>query len=291
MDHLVVSSFYKYVDLANPETFQNEHLNFCNSLGVKGKVLVSKEGINGVVSGTKEQIEQYEKRLLCHKDFLNMSFKRNIISEHPFKKTIVRLRNEIVTSRFDVDATNVGNYLTPLELKKMYDHNADFVIIDARNEYESRIGKFKNAITSNIDSFRDFPKIIPQLEKFKDKKLVLYCTGGVRCEKASALLIKNGFKDVNQVKDGILNFVEQYPDTYFYGRCFVFDNRLSVNTGKNTKDISICERCHKPCGDYINCLNTKCDQMFICCSDCVIEYNHTCSKTCRGIVNSHTRLI
>lgn len=282
MDHLVVSSFYKYASLDNPESFQREHLELCNNLGVRGKVLVSREGINGTVSGNKEQIEKYEKTLLNHNKFSDMNFKRTFSSEHPFRKTIVRLRDEVVTSRFSVDTTTVGRHLSPFDLKKMYDNNEDFVIVDARNDYESKIGKFKNAITPGIENFRDFPQIIPQLEQFKDKKVVLYCTGGVRCEKASALLIKEGFKDVNQVKDGILNFVQEYPDTYFYGRCFVFDNRLSIQTGENTKDISVCAKCHKPCGDYINCANTTCDQMFLCCEDCITEYNHTCSKSCRG---------
>ena len=285
MAEIVVSSFYKYISLDSPESFQKEHLEFCNSIGIKGKVLVAKEGINGTVSGTKEQIEQYENKLNSYKEFSDVKFKRTTSLYHPFKKTIVRIRNEIVTSRFKVEAKKVGNHLSPSEVKKLYDNKEDFIILDARNNYESKIGKFKNAITPNIKTFRQFTKVIPELKKYKDKKIIMYCTGGVRCEKASALLIKEGFKDVNQIDGGILNYIEQYPDTYFEGRCFVFDHRLSVESGENVKDISICELCHEPCSNYINCANTYCDKLFIACKECRDQLKHTCSKNCRNVIS------
>lgn len=285
----VVSSFYKYVRLDNPSSFQEEHQEFCNDLGVKGKVLVSKEGINGTVSGTKEQINKYEKKLISYKEFSDMYFKKTTGDRHPFRRTIVRVREEIVTSKFNVETKNVGKYISSKELKNMYDNNEEFVIIDARNSYESKIGRFKDSITPKIDTFREFPRVISKIDKYKKKKIVLYCTGGVRCEKASALLIKEGFLNVNQLHGGILSYIEQYPDTYFEGRCFVFDNRLSIKSGENVKDISVCEKCHVPCSDYINCTNQRCDKMFIECSDCREQYEYTCSKTCRSFVMQHKR--
>ncbi len=283
MVNLVVSSFYKYVNLNNVESFRKEHQEFCNKLNIKGKVLVSAEGINGSVSGTKEQIEQYEKELLNINDFSGIKFKRSLSDFHPFRKTIVRTRPEIVSSGFGIDASNVGKHLTPLELKNLYDNNADFIILDARNDYESKIGRFKNAIIPNIETFREFPQILPQLEQFKDKKIVMYCTGGVRCEKASALLLKHGFKDVNQLQDGIFNYIEKFPGTYFEGRCFVFDDRLSIPTGEDVKDLALCEKCHIPCGEYTNCMNPSCNKLIIFCKDCREEWNNTCSKSCRNI--------
>lgn len=282
MQEIIVSSFYKYVDLENPEKFQKEHQEFCTNLGIKGKILVAEEGINGTVSGTKKQIEKYEKEILNNKVFEDIKFKRTKTNEHPFGKTIVRLRKEIVTSRFDVNTKKVGKYISPSELKRMYDNKEDFVIIDARNNYESKIGKFKNAITPKIETFREFPKIIRGLKQYKTKKVIMYCTGGVRCEKASALLIKEGFWDVSQLKDGILNYTEQYPNTYFEGRCFVFDNRLSIGS-ENTKDISLCEKCHTPCGEYTNCKNKKCDKLFICCNKCRKQFKNTCSGKCKKL--------
>lgn len=282
MVNIIVSSFYKYINLKNLEDFQKKHLDFCNNLGIKGKILVSEEGINGSVSGTKEQITKYEKEFLRHKEFSDIKFKRTTADKYPFKKTIVRIRDEIVTSRFDVDTKKVGKYVTPSELKRLYDKNEDFVIIDTRNNYESKIGKFRNAIIPNIKTFREFQKKVRNLKSlYKHKKVVLYCTGGVRCEKASALLIKEGFSDINQLHGGIISYINQYPNTYFDGRCFVFDDRISINSGRNTKDIALCEKCHLPCGNYINCKNTKCNKLFICCDECKKQYENTCSGKCK----------
>ncbi len=287
---LIVSSFYKYVNL-DPETFQKEHQEFCNSLGIKGKVLVAKEGINGTISGTKEQIDQYESKLRSYKELSNITFKRNGSPIPPFKKMMVKVRNEIITSRFNVNTDKVGKHMSPKELHELYEKNADFIIIDARNNYESKIGKFKNAMTPNIAIFRDFTKVIPQMKECKDKKIVLYCTGGVRCEKASALLMKKGFKDVNQLDDGILNYIEQYPDAYFEGRCFVFDDRLSIPSGVKDSVITLCEKCNVPCGEYINCANMKCDKLTIYCPDCNKKMESACSKRCMNIVRKIAQAI
>ena len=286
MEKLIVTSFYKYVSLSNLENFQKEHLDFCNEIGIKGKVLIGTEGINASISGNKEQIKEYKKKLKTYKEFSDIKFKDTESTYHPFRKTIVRIRKEIVTSNFNVDPTKTGHHLSPKELKNMYDKKEDFVIIDARNNYESKIGKFKNAITPKIETFREFTKVIAKLNKYKNKKIVMYCTGGVRCEKASALLIKKGFKDVNQIDGGILNYIEQYPDTYFEGRCFVFDDRLSIPSGKSNNEITLCEKCHIPCGKYSNCMNAKCNKLVIHCDECKIQYKDACSKKCRNLTSN-----
>ena len=279
---IIVSSFYKYITIKQPKKFQIEHHKYCNNLGIKGKILVSKEGINGTISGTKEQIDKYEKDLVKNKLFSDIAFKRTTAQLHPFKKTVVRVRKEIVTSGMKVDMNKRGTHLLPEKLKEMYNKKEEFVIVDARNNYEYKIGKFKEAITPKIETFREFKKVPKQLKEYKDKKIVMYCTGGVRCEKASAYMIKKGFKKVYQLEGGILNYIQKFPDSYFEGRCFVFDDRLSITSGKKTKDISVCEKCHKPSGRYINCLNKYCDRLFICCEECDGQWNGCCSKTCIG---------
>ncbi|MBS3168752.1 rhodanese-related sulfurtransferase [Candidatus Woesearchaeota archaeon] len=286
MEKITTSSFYKYIELENPEEFQENLLEYCIKLELKGKVLVAKEGINGTVSGNQKQIEEFEKHLLSFKDFKDIMFKRTETESHPYRKTHVRLRNEIVTSKFGIKTEKVGKHLTPENLKELYDKKDDFIILDARNNYEAKIGKFKNAVTSPIKYFRDFPKTIKDLEKYKNKKIVMYCTAGVRCEKASALLIANGFEDVNQLQGGIVNFINKFPDTYFEGRCFMFDDRISIATGSNTKDIAICEKCHNPSGNYINCKNAKCNKLMIMCEGCNEEWKDTCSKFCRNLSNN-----
>lgn len=277
---IIVSSFYKYVEIKNPKKFQIEHQAYCNKLKIKGKVLVSKEGINGTISGTRKQIEKYENELTKNKLFSDVKFKRTESEFHPFRKTIVRVRKEIVTSGMKVEMNKVGIHLAPEKLKEMYDKKEDFIILDARNDYEYKIGKFKNAITPKIDTFREFKKIPEQLKKHKNKKIVMYCTGGVRCEKASAYMIKKGFKNVYQLDGGIFSYIEKFPDSYFEGRCFVFDDRLSIASGCKTKDISLCEKCHKPSGRYINCINKYCDKLYLCCEECDEKLKHACSKGC-----------
>jgi UPF0176 protein len=279
---IIVSSFYKYVKINNLEEFQKQHLDFCNKLGIKGKILIAEEGINGSVSGTKEQTEKYKEELKKNKLFNNIKFKDNLSEAHPFRKTIVRIRKEIVTSGLKVNLENKGAYISPKELNKLIAKNKDVILVDARNNYESKIGKFRNAIAPDIELFREFKNIKTCLEKFKDKKIVTYCTGGVRCEKASALLRENGFNNVFQLEGGILNYINQFPDKHFEGRCFVFDNRISIPSGSKNNEISFCELCHVPSGRYINCRNVNCDKMFLCCEECSNYMEGACSKKCRA---------
>jgi len=284
MEQIITYSFYKYIQLDNPDFIQIDLLNFCKENEIKGKVLIAKEGINGTISGTKKQVKDFENKIKSIKEFSDLSFRITIANNHPYKKTLVRLRNEIVTSKFNIQVEKVGKHLTPKQINELYDKKEDFVILDARNNYESKIGKFKNAITPDIRYFRDFPKVIKNLEKYKNKKIVMYCTAGIRCEKASALLIKNGFQDVNQLQGGIISYINEFPDSNFEGRCFMFDDRISIETGENTKEIALCEKCHKPSGNYINCQNVKCNKFFIMCEDCNEEWKDTCSKFCRNLI-------
>ena len=277
---IIVSSFYKYVKINKLGEFQKNHLEFCNKLGIKGKVLVAKEGINSSISGTKDQIEKYKEGLRKNKLFRDIKFKDTLTEVHPFRKTIVRIRKEIVTSGLKVNLKNKGTYISPAELNKLIEKNKDLVLVDARNNYESKIGKFKKAITPNIELFREFKNIIPNLKKFKDKKIVTYCTGGVRCEKASAFLKENGFNNVFQLEEGILNYISQFPDKHFSGRCFVFDNRMSIPSGSKNSEISFCELCHVPSSRYVNCRNMSCDKMFLCCTECSKDMKGACSKKC-----------
>ena len=278
---MIISSFYKYSKISNPNLFRDKHQKYCNSLKIKGKILIAKEGINGTISGTKKQIQNYEKNLKKNKLFKDIKFKHTISKIHPFKKTIVRVKKEIVTSGLKVNLNKKAEYVSPKELNNIIDKQKDIILLDARNNYESKIGKFKNALTPNIETFKQFKKIKKDLLKFKNKKIITYCTGGVRCEKASAFLKENGFKNVFQLEGGILNYIEKFPNKHFEGRCFVFDNRMSIPSSKKSKEISICELCHVNCSHYINCINVKCDKLFICCNNCEKKFNHACSKKCK----------
>ena len=278
---MIVSSFYKYVKIENPVKFQQDHLKLCKSLDLKGRVLVGEEGINGSVYGAKNNVEKYKEELRKNQLFCDMEFKEQETEKPAFRKIFVRVRKEIVHLGLNVDLKKTGKLLPPKEFKEMLDRNDDIAIIDMRNVYETRIGRFKNARTLSMRNFRDLPKVINEIMDLKDKKIVAYCTGGIRCEKASSYLKESGFNDVMQLKGGILKFGEKFPDTYWEGKCFVFDDRLAIQLNKkNIEPLNECVWCHKKYDDYINCHNLDCDKLFICCEECKQSQNKSCSEEC-----------
>jgi len=207
--------FYKYVEVENPEEIVKEHLEWCLANDIKGRVFFASEGVNGTVSGTAENIEKYKAQLTSYPMFNDIWFKEDEAKEHAFKKMHVRLKKEIVNSSLNgTSLKNGGKRLTPEQLKQFYESGKDFIIVDARNWYESRIGRFKNALTPPMKNFREWKKVVEQLKDYKNKTIVTYCTGGIRCEKASAYMIENGFKEVYQLEGGIYDFIKKFPDTY-----------------------------------------------------------------------------
>lgn len=285
--------YYKYVPIRLPEKFAYEHLKLCKKLGLKGRIIVAKEGINGTVGGTKKAADSYMKIMRKDKRFADMQFKISSGLPGTFKKIFVRARPELVTLALDKEKIDPrrgrgGAYVKPEELKRMYDNNEDFVIVDMRNSYESAIGKFQNAVTMNMTVFKELPKAISELEPYKNKKIVTYCTGGIRCEKASAFLKKRGFKDVHQLEGGVVKYGEQFPDDYWEGKLFVFDERMAIpiNTPKNRKIIAECLHCGAKWDDYVNCANVKCNKLFLCCDECQKKWANCCSFACIKIIDN-----
>lgn len=278
--------YYQYVTIENAPQFAYHHLKLCKELGLKGRILVADEGINGTVGGPQQATEEYMRIMREDPRFADMEYKISTGSTNSFKKIFVRYRPELVTLNFAekiVPKKDGGTYIEPSELKKLYDNQEDFVIIDMRNGYEAKIGKFKNAVTLKMKVFKELPEIVEkELIKYRDKKVVTYCTGGIRCEKASALLKKKGFKDVYQLHGGVARYGQQFPNDYWEGKLFVFDERMAVpiNTPDQAKVIGSCEHCGKPWDDYINCTNVKCNKLFLCCPDCRTQWNDGCSKEC-----------
>jgi len=289
---MIVTLFYKYskINKKDLEKKRKQLTEKCNQLNIRGRILLAEEGINGSVSGPKTKVNQFKKHLSKKENFPEITFKDNKCDDHPFKKTHIRIRDTIINIGTKIDVQNKGQYITAEELKKSLDNKEELILLDARNDYESRIGKFKNAITPQIKSFRNFSTITKQIEKYKQKKIVMYCTGGIRCEKASALLKTKGFKQIYQLKDGILRYIEKYPDDHFQGRCFVFDRRVSILTGK--KDTTpICDTCGDLAKKYSNCLNVHCDKLFLSCPPCYQRLEKNCSKKCRRDKKIHDNRI
>ena len=284
--------FYKYVEFENPEKFRDNHLNFCIDNGIKGRIFIAHEGLNGTVSGLQENIELYKNELRSYPEFADIVFKEDTADNHAFLKTHVRVKKEIVNSSLGgVRLENTGKRLKPTELNEFYEEGKEFVIVDARNTYESQIGKFKNAVTPQLDTFRDWERMSDELAEYKNKTVVTYCTGGIRCEKASAYLVEKGFKDVYQLDGGIITYAKEYPDKYWEGSIFVFDERRIVepNTKEELKHVGECYYCGEPASYYINCHNQSCDKLMVSCNSCKIENEYCCSDKCRESDNKRSR--
>ena len=240
---------YKFERLDSLDTLIPEFQNKCDELELKGSVYLSPRGINFSISGTEANIEQYINFMESDSRFLNIPLKRTFSETQPFRRMKVRLKKEIISlGRDDIDPRELtGEYVTPQELLSMYENNEDVVVLDTRNEYETRVGLFENAVDLQLDTFRDFPKAIEQLpEEYKEKQIVMYCTGGIRCEKASAVMLKAGFTDVKQLEGGVLDYFKETGGKYWNGDCFVFDERVALDTDLHETEYIYCYICREP---------------------------------------------
>jgi UPF0176 protein len=258
--------YYKYVLIRDPQAFAEEHRRLCGDLGLTGRVLVAEEGINGTLAGAADAAAHYQEWCQNHPLFFDMPFKISEAAGNPFKRLAVKARKEIVTlgveEGFDLDS-EPENYLSPEEWKRAIEEE-DVVLFDVRNDYESAVGKFKGAIAPPIQNFRDLPAILKEYAHLKDKKVLMYCTGGIRCEKASALFRREGFREVYQLDGGIVTYGERVGDAHWEGECFVFDERMSVPVGRNTTGASIARCAHSGAAGaaLVNCLHDECHRLF-----------------------------
>jgi UPF0176 protein len=279
--------YYKYVTIEDPEEFAKQHLQFCKELGLKGRILVAKEGINGTVSGTVAQTDTYMETMKQDPRFADIVFKIDEADGHAFKKMHVRPRKELVTLRLkeDVDPRKItGKYLSPKEFyEAMQDKNT--VVLDARNDYEYDLGHFRGAIRPDIKTFRELPEWVENNRHLLEgKKILTYCTGGIRCEKFSGWLIKQGFEDVSQLHGGIVTYGKdpEVQGELWDGKCYVFDERIAVPI--NRKEHVVVGRDYfdgQPCERYVNCANPECNRQFLCSEENEHKYLRSCSHECR----------
>ena len=240
---------YKFEPLDDVGVLVPEFQSVCNKLGLKGSVYLSPNGINFSLAGSEEDIQQYVQFMEQDERFLNIPLKKTYSETQPFRRMKVRPKKEIISlGRDDVNPRELtGGYVTPQELYKMYENKEDVIVLDTRNEYETRVGLFENAVDLQLDTFRDFPGAIEKLpEEYKNKQIVMYCTGGIRCEKASAVMLKAGFSDVKQLEGGVLDYFKETDGKYWNGDCFVFDERVALDTELNETDYIYCYICREP---------------------------------------------
>ena len=240
---------YKFEPLENPVDLVRMCQQKCDELKLKGTMLISKNGINFSLAGTKQATDTIIAFLEEDNRFLNIPLKVTYSETQPFRRMKVRQKKEIISlGRKDINPRELtGERISPQELKNLLDNKEDVLVLDTRNEYETRVGKFENAIELNLDTFRDFPEAIESLpEEYKDKQIVMYCTGGIRCEKASAVMMKAGFADVKQLEGGVLDYFKETGGAYWEGDCFVFDERVALDTELNETDYVYCYICREP---------------------------------------------
>ena len=240
---------YKFEPLDDPIDLVSTYQQKCDELLLKGSMLISKNGINFSLAGTQQATDTIIAFLEEDNRFLNIPLKVTYSETQPFRRMKVRLKKEIISlGRKDINPRELtGERISPQDLKNILDNKEDVLVLDTRNEYETRVGKFENAIDLNLDTFRDFPKAIESLpEEYKDKQIVMYCTGGIRCEKASAVMMKAGFADVKQLEGGVLDYFKETGGAYWEGDCFVFDERVALDTKLNETDYIYCYICREP---------------------------------------------
>jgi len=255
--------FYKYVEVSDPAAFAGAQRQLCTELGLKGRVLIAEEGINGTLAGPNDAIESYIQALTSDPRFADIVFKFSAGDVGTFPKLVVKLRKEIVTLNAGALAPDRDNHLTPRAWKEKMETDPDAVLLDVRNRYESDAGKFENAVVCDIEHFRELPNFVEKLEPLKTKRVLLYCTGGVRCEKASALLRQRGFQHIYQLEGGIVSYQEQFGNEHWLGECFVFDQRMTVRVEEGLRPIGRCAHTGETTSRFVNCLHDPCHKLFL----------------------------
>jgi UPF0176 protein len=285
--------FYKFAPLSDPEAVRLWQKTLCERLNLRGRILISKHGLNGTVGGNLEDLKTYVKETKAYAPFKGVTFKWSEGSREDFPRLSVKVRPEIVTfgvpDELKVDehgVINGGKHLTPQEVHTLVaERGEDVVFFDGRNAYEAAVGKFKDAVVPAAGTTRDF---LQELEGdkyagIKDKPVVTYCTGGIRCEVLSALMKNRGFKEVYQIDGGIAKYGETYGDGGLWeGSLYVFDRRMGMKFSERAKDIGECLRCRASTSNYENCANKACNKLILLCDIC--KQTPMCSEKCAALI-------
>lgn len=284
-------SFYRYVLLSNLNELRDELFKQWSALGILGRIYIAREGINAQLSLPTAHFEAFKQWLNNNEYFANMPLKVAVEDNgKSFYKLAIKVREKIVADGLaddTFDVTNVGKHLSAEEFNEALDLPGT-IVVDMRNQYESEVGHFENALLPDADTFKEeLPIVVNELNDKKDHKILLYCTGGIRCEKASAYLKHHGFEDVNQLHGGIIAYAQEIKqkglESKFIGKNFVFDERLGERITNDV--IAQCHQCGAPCDDHTNCANEDCHLLFIQCEECKSKFENCCSEPCQQIIH------
>ena len=283
-------SFYRYVIIEDPAAMRDKLYREWSELNCLGRIYVAREGINAQMNVPEHHWTEFAEKVYAHPEFRDIPFKIAVEDDgKSFLKLTVKVRNKIVADGLDEDrwdVTNVGRHLDADDWNEAM-NSGKAIVVDMRNHYESEIGHFEGALLPQSETFRDeLPEVLKMLEGKEDQKILLYCTGGIRCEKTSAYLKHHGFKDVNQLHGGIIDYARQIKDkdlpNLFHGKNFVFDERLGESI--SCEVIARCHQCGQPCDVHVNCANVNCNLLFIQCEKCAQKMEGCCSVECQEII-------
>ena len=287
----VTVSFYRYIILSNLNDLRDNLYNNWNELGVLGRIYIANEGINAQLSVPEPNWGNFVKNINSYNFLEDIPFKIAVEDDgKSFFKLTIKIKNQIVSDGLkieDYDVTNVGEHLSAKQWNEAINKGA--IVVDMRNHYESEIGKFKGAICPEVETFKEELPVVRDLLKGKEKEdVLLYCTGGIRCEKTSAYLKHHGFKNVSQLHGGIIDYVRQLDkdkslENKFEGKNFVFDERRGERISDNI--ISTCHQCDNPCDTHVNCKNENCNLLFLQCLSCQEKHKNCCSVECIEVIN------
>lgn len=286
----ITLSFYRYVPIKDPQHMRDKLFAMWQGLNCFGRIYVAHEGINAQMSVPEPNWEEFKKQLYADAHFTDVPFKVAVDGNgKSFYKLVVKVRDKIVADGIndpEFNPSDTGKYLNAQEFNEAME-DPETIVVDMRNHYESEVGLFVGAYCPDADTFREeLPQVIEHLKGKEDKKVLMYCTGGIRCEKASAYLKHKGFKDVNHLQGGIIQYAKEVKEqglkSKFIGKNFVFDERIGERITDDV--ISKCHQCGNPCDTHVNCRNDDCHLLFLQCEDCAAKMNGCCTDKCMEIV-------
>lgn len=281
-----ITAFYRFLKITDDlQSLKEKIRRKAEELNLTGLMILGPEGVNSTTAAPSlEALDSYKQFLKDLFQTTDLNFKDSNSEKPPFRKFVIKIRDEIVTlgtPELVPDMSQNNHHLTPTQWNEMLKSDDEPVVIDTRNWYEYKIGSFKGALNPNIDKFTDFPKYLDEKKISKDKKMMIFCTGGIRCEKGIMELQRQGYKNVYQLEGGILKYLEEYPNDQFVGECFVFDHRVAIDQDLNpTERYGLCPHCGQPSSIKLQC--RRCDTETMICEDCEkLDWKKiTCSKNC-----------
>lgn len=281
----LVLAFYHFVALENPQEIVASHKDFFSNRDITSRIYISEQGINGQMCAAETDAHEYMTWLKAMSPFQEVTFKIHTYHEQVFPRQTVKYRKQLVAFDKEIDLNKRSEHLAPQQWKKMLDSQDDFLLLDVRNDYEWQLGHFEGAELPPCDNFREFDEYAENLKKTKDPKttpVLMYCTGGIRCELYSAVLRERGFDKVYQLEGGIINYGLKQGSDHWLGKLFVFDDRLSVPISEEeTPVVGQCHHCKAAIESYYNCANMDCNRLFLCCRDCLKKFSGCCQTQCQ----------